>query len=103
MIFTWQPDAGAGTVHKPVVNTATYGGYEQRVAGLNADLCKWSVKFTRDALPVAAFLRARGGVDSFTWTPPLGSPGFYVCREWKHEHLGGGVFVVSGVFEQVMG
>ena len=86
MIFTWQPDAGAGTVHKPVVNTATYGGYEQR-----------------DALPVSAFLRARGGVDSFTWTPPLGSPGFYVCREWKHEHLGGGVFVVSGVFDQVMG
>lgn len=70
MIFTWQPDAGASLAHKPVVNTAKYCEYEQRVARLNADIASWSVKFTRDALPVSAFLRARGGVDSFAWTPP---------------------------------
>ena len=103
MIFTWQPDAGTAQTRKPNVYAAQYGGYEQRSAGLNADLCMWSVKFTRNTLPVAAFLRARGGVEAFTWTPPLGESGFYVCREWKHDHIGGDVFVVSGLFEQVMG
>ena len=62
----------------PQLGLPAFGdGYEQRVPiGLNSDQRRWEVVFanrpnaTADA--IEAFLRARGAVQSFNWTPPHG-------------------------------
>jgi len=87
-VFTWVPSYGSRQNTKPAVSAVKFGdGYEQRVGlGINNMPRTWQLEFTNKPLPVAdaieAFLRARGAVQSFTWTPPHGEPGRWVCREW---------------------
>ena len=87
--FTYTPSFEATESSKPRVQRFQAGdGYEQRVTfGLNADPKEWGLTFAnrddteRDA--IADFLEARGGVESFDWTPPRGAAGKYICEEWQ--------------------
>jgi phage-related protein len=87
--FTYIPSFEATEASKPRVRKFQAGdGYESRIRfGLNTDPKEWSLQFSnrddteRDA--IAAFLEARGGVESFDWTPPRGTAGKYVCEDWQ--------------------
>lgn len=104
-IFTWPPDQGSQQNCKPNVHVAKFGdGYESRVAsGLNNQPMTWSLTFDRasdESGAILAFIRARGGVESFTWTTPLNETGTYVCREWDSQRRVGGLMVTCK-FDQV--
>lgn len=87
--FTYIPVYGAQLQTKPRVLTASFGdGYEQRVAdGINTIRRVWNLTFTKtttDMAAVIAFLENEGGITAFNWTPPSGSAGLWVCREWNN-------------------
>lgn len=104
-VFTWFPDVeGQGDI-QPDVNVQKFGdGYEQRTAiGINFIKDKWSLTFTRareEGLAILKFLRARGALNAFTWTNPLGETGTYKCASWKPKSLPGGLEITAD-FEQV--
>lgn len=87
--FTYTASFEATESSKPRARKFQAGdGYEQRIRfGLHTDPKEWSLTFAertdteRDA--ICSFLEARGGVESFDWTPPRGSSGKYVCEEWQ--------------------
>lgn len=87
--FTYTPSFEATESSKPRVRKFQAGdGYEQRITfGLNTDPKEWSLVFSnRDDTErdqITDFLEARGGVESFDWTPPRGTAGKYVCDEWQ--------------------
>jgi phage-related protein len=74
--FTWPVDSNATVSKKPRVNNIKFGdGYEQRTSyGLNTNLQNWDLSFANreetEANEIDDFLTARGGVESFDWTPP---------------------------------
>ena len=87
--FAYTPSFEATEASKPRARKFQAGdGYEQRIRfGLNTNPKEWSLVFSnrtdteRDT--ILAFLDARGGVESFDWTPPRGVAGKYVCEEWQ--------------------
>ena len=87
--FTYTPSFEATEASKPRARKFQAGdGYEQRVTfGLHTNPKEWGLSFSnrtdteRDT--ILAFLDARGGVESFDWTPPRGTAGKYVCEEWQ--------------------
>ena len=87
--FTYTPSFEATEVSKPRVSKIQYGdGYEMRATfGLNVDPKEWPLTFAERADTerdnILAFFEARGGVESFDWTPPRGTAGKYVCEEWQ--------------------
>ena len=87
--FTFTPSFEATEVSKPRVSKIQYGdGYEMRATfGLNVDPKEWPLTFAERADTerdnILAFFEARGGVESFDWTPPRGTAGKYVCEEWQ--------------------
>lgn len=87
--FTWTPSFEATESSKPRVRKfQAADGYEQRIRfGLNTNPKEWSLVFSNrtdtERDQITAFLDARGGVESFDWTPPRGSAGKYVCEEWQ--------------------
>jgi phage-related protein len=88
--FTWIPDFGSAKQVKPAVAMIQFGdGYSQRATkGINTIAKNWDVRFsmrdTEEALEIDEFLEARGGVESFDWTPPNESEaGKYICLEWS--------------------
>jgi phage-related protein len=87
--FTYTPSFEATESSKPRVRRFQAGdGYEQRITfGLHADPKEWSLTFANrtdiERDNILTFLEARGGVESFDWTPPRGSAGKYVCSEWQ--------------------
>jgi len=96
--FTYNPTYGASEVTKPRVLVTTFGdGYEQRVVdGINHIRRVWNLTFSKtgaDMAAVISFLENEGGVTSFNWTPPRGSAGLWVCREWSR--------AVNDAFDQV--
>lgn len=55
-----------------------------------------------NAVIIENFLDARGlDGDSFTWTPPGGSPLKWVCGEWTRELLGDNFNQITATFRQV--
>lgn len=105
-IFTWSPDLGAQQTVKPTVTSTKFGdGYELRVANsINSRPKDWNVTFTKsiaEAQAILDFLFARGGVEAFSWTDPMGVVGKYVCKEWSSSQQEFGVFAISGTFNQV--
>lgn len=83
--FIWLPSAPATMTKKPLVDVAKFKDYEQRAgSGINNNLQKWSLQFTSEADvdAIEAFLEARGGVESFLFTPPKGVEGVYKCPSW---------------------
>jgi phage-related protein len=87
--FTYTASYEASENSKPAVHKMQFGdGYEQRLqVGLHTNPKEWSLTFSnrtdaeRDA--ILSFLDARGGTESFDWTPPRGTAGKYVCEEWQ--------------------
>jgi phage-related protein len=86
--FTWVPDFGAAEKIKPKVLAAQFGdGYSQRSPdGINNMPRVWSVQFTLlDATTIDAihdFLVTQAGVTAFTWTPPKGAAGKWICQDF---------------------
>lgn len=105
--FTWTPSYNSQVDEEPRVLSNSYGdGYQQRVGdGINNNLPKWAVRFDvrelAEAGAIRDFLRARGGVEAFDWTPPLGSAGKWICRKWSANASGPMTYDISAVFEQV--
>lgn len=87
--FTFTASYEATEVSKPRVRRFQAGdGYEQRIRfGLNTNPKEWQLVFSNrtdtERDNITAFLDARGGVESFDWTPPRGSAGKYVCEDWQ--------------------
>lgn len=107
--FTYQPSFEATQSSKPRVRRFQAGdGYEQRVTfGLHPDLKEWDLVFeNRDDAETAAisgFLTARGGVESFTWTPPItgSNPAQFVCDEWQVSLLACNLNTIRAKFREV--
>ena len=87
--FTWAPSFEATEASRPRVVKAQFGdGYEQAIRfGLNTNPKEWSLVFEgrtdTEREEILAFLEARGGAESFDWTPPRGTAGKYKCEEWQ--------------------
>ncbi len=107
-VFTWTADFGATQQSKPNVSQVKFGdGYEQRVAfGLNTNPKTWSLRFSArdddETVEIIDFLEARGGVESFEWTPPLeNEASMFVCRNWSRTIDRNNLNTVTATFEQV--
>jgi phage-related protein len=105
--FTYIPDFGATKKLQPKVNAIAFGdGYAQRATmGLNNNPQIWSLSFANrtdtEAEAIDAFLTARGGVESFDWTPYGESAGKYVCSEWSKSIDGFNRNTIQATFQQV--
>jgi phage-related protein len=105
--FTYTPDFTANLTKRPRVRQVSFGdGYEQRTAdGINTIRALWSLSFNtrtdaeRDA--ILGFFEARAGIEAFDWTPPTGSAGKFVCREWTTSLERFGINNITVTFEQV--
>lgn len=105
--FTEIPSS-ASLSTKPRVRTAAFGdGYEQRLAdGINSAPRAWSLGFTRptaEADVIIAFFEARNGAEAFDWTPPYGTSGKFVAREWSSQLIGPVAKTINVTFEEVFG
>ena len=107
--FTYTPDFGAAKAMTPQVVTVKFGeGYEQRYSkGMNSTPQKWDLRFAQreaaEANAITAFLDARGGVESFDWTPPDSNTVIRVkCAEGYSKIIEKyNRYSISCVFEQV--
>lgn len=105
--FTWTPSVGANLSIRPNVRRVAFGdGYEQRLAfGINTQPQVWSLEFrgrtSTEATAIDAFLRARGAVQAFDWTPPGGASAKFVCEEWSRSVDEPNVESVRATFKQV--
>ncbi|EHK8991134.1 phage tail protein [Escherichia coli] len=110
--FTWTPQRGWQVSREPDVAVVKLGdGYEQRqVKGLNPLMDKYELTFVgadglcnrpNIAKQAEAFLKARGAVEAFNWTPgDTGVQKLFVCRSWSLTK-NGPVWNLSASFEQV--
>lgn len=105
--FTYTPDFGATQTKRPTVRSVRFSdGYEQRLSyGINTNPGNWALSFSMredtEANAIDDFLTARDGVEPFDWTPPGGSAGKYICREWTKTLDRNNLNTVSATFEQV--
>jgi len=102
------PDFGVQKQSQPVVNAIKFGdGYEQRVQfGINQNPKKWdltwSAKSNTDATAIEAFFDARGGTESFDWTPINSATAYkWVCRSWNRSFDLANINTITATFEQV--
>jgi hypothetical protein len=83
------PTYGAQKTSQPSVRKVQFGdGYSQRlVFGLNQNPKTWSLTWEvseTDADTIETFLDARGGAESFDWTPPDTATSYkWVCEQWN--------------------
>lgn len=106
LTFTWKTTAATSGPITLRTRKAQFGdGYSQEVQdGLNNKVGSWSIACvgSKDEMQaVADFLDARGGAESFYWTPPLGVQGYYRCATYTPGYQGGDVYTISGTFQQV--
>ena len=87
---TVNPSYQASKKSSPRVRIAEFGsGYSQRTTmGLNQNLKVWSFRWTNvsetNADEIETFLDARGGTESFDYTPPgESSSSKFICRAWN--------------------
>jgi phage-related protein len=103
--FTWCPivePTGTGTLK---VKKSQFGdGYQQVAAdGINNQSESWPLTFRGSEAairPIKDFLVARGGAQSFYWTPPLGDQALWICETYSLTPLGGGMYTLTATFEQ---
>ena len=103
--FTWRHDAKpSGTSTFRVLKAQFGDGYAQTAAdGINNKSRSWPLSFTGAAATVGAieaFLDARGGWQSFFWTPPRGVLGYFKCTSYDSKHLGGDMWQLTATFEE---
>lgn len=99
------PVAGASRQVEARVLKASFGdGYAQRAAdGINTlndryDLT-WENIDRSEAETILAFLEARGGYESFTWTPPGGATALkWTCETWGRQHINAVLDTVTATF-----
>jgi len=97
-----QPSVTARTLQ------AQFGdGYSQRAGdGINTIVDEWDVQWNAldqtNADEIIDFLEARGGYESFEWTPPGESvEKKYVCKQWNKSFPGASLTNISAKFQQV--
>ena len=106
-VFTWLPEFSSSNSEEPAVKVTKYGdGYEARVSdAINVNRQSWTLSFSEQRTPgqmsqIRTFLRARHGVESFTWTSPFGETGTYVARKWTTT-TEQGYITIKVVFDEV--
>lgn len=84
------PTYGAQKTSQPRVRSVQFGdGYSQRLRyGLNTNPKTWDLTWQNiteaNADIIEAFLDARAGAESFTWTPPdSASASKWICQQWN--------------------
>lgn len=104
--FTWAPGYGSSMSQKPLVTVIKFGdGYEARsAAALNTTPRRWDLNFSvrnEPASEIEDFLEAHGAQHGFSWTPPRGDPGLWVCREWQVRPTSNRTCSITAVFEEI--
>lgn len=106
--FTWISEFGAEKQKKPAATQIKFGdGYEARQTyGINTDLQTWNLTFANREVSeideIDDFLEARGGVESFEWTPPRAADSIkVVCRSWNRKTVNSNIDSITAVFEEV--
>ena len=106
--FSYSPSFAAIEKSMPKVRVVQFGdGYEQRTQGpgLQLDPKVWQLTFDNrnntERDNIITFLEARKGTESFTWTPPRGSAGKYVCADWTTDMRVPGYSTIKTTFRQV--
>ena len=85
---TIAPTYGAQKTSQPAVRKVQFGdGYSQRLTfGLNQNPKSWSLTWEvseANADTIEDFLDARGGAESFDWTPPDTATSYkWICEQW---------------------
>tara|TARA_R100000458_G_scaffold58453_1_gene66530 strand:+ start:374 stop:715 length:342 start_codon:yes stop_codon:yes gene_type:complete len=102
------PDYGIRKNSQPVVRKTQFGdGYQMRtVYGENQNLKKYNLTFKNlsetDSDTIETFLDARGGRESFDWTPPgEGSSSKFICGSWSKSIPYANIATITATFEQV--
>lgn len=102
------PDFGISKKAEPTVRIAQFGdGYSQRtVFGINNDKkvwdLRWDLRNVTDTNSIEDFLEARGGAESFDWSPPDDTETYkWVCTSWTKTMPYANLFNISATFEQV--
>lgn len=103
-----QPSYGTTKRSSPVVSNVQFGdGYMNRtIFGLNQNLKTYSPKWKNiteaEADVISDFLDARGGSESFDWTPPGESGSFkFICQDWSKTIPYNNLATIQATFEQV--
>ena len=99
---------GASKAAQPKARITEFGScYSQRaVFGLNQDPKVWTLSWQNrsatDTNTIEDFLEARGGVESFDWSPPDETTTYkWICRSWTKDMPYPNLFNISATFEQV--
>ena len=101
------PTYGTRKTNSPIVKTTQFGdGYQQRVQfGLNQNPKVFSLTFNvseTDADTIETFLDARGGTESFDFTPPgETSSSKFICRCWTKSMPYNNRATINATFEEV--
>ncbi|MGZ3743533.1 MAG: phage tail protein [Pseudobdellovibrionaceae bacterium] len=109
-VFDFIPDNDPVNTPQANVIEAKFGdSYSQRQqVGINAVWDSWSLSFSNrpsaEGEQIIAFLKARGGVEAFDFTPPYESTAIrVVCRpgQWSVKRQKAGIVSINAKFEQV--
>ena len=101
------PTYGTRKTNSPIVRTTQFGdGYQQRTQfGLNQNPKVFSLTFNdseTDADTIETFLDARGGTESFDFTPPgETSSSKFICRSWTKSMPYNNRATINATFEEV--
>ena len=103
------PDFGASKTSQPTVRNVQFNdGYSQRLRyGLNTDLKSWRLTWKNisetDSDTIETFLEARGGAESFDWSPPDETDTYkWICPEWSKQMTSAGLNELTATFQQVI-
>ena len=107
--FIWIPDNEPTEAYDPRIREAQFGdGYSQRLRfGLNHNPSTHTIEFTyrdnTEANAIINFLKDRGGVEAFDWTPPWsgGVAGKFICKTWQRRPYNCTYQTISATFIQV--
>ena len=106
--FTHVPSVGVNLSAKFKVRKSEFGGgYQQRVGdGINTIARSWSVSFSNDATTIdtiQAFLDNDKGIASFTWVPPVGVSGKFICEGYSRSISDYDSETLTATFNEVFG
>ena len=102
------PSYGTRKTSSPKVRQVQFGdGYSMRtVFGLNHNLKVYSLSWRNisetDADTISDFLDARGGQESFDWTPPEeSSSSKFICQQWSKNMSTKDRATIQATFQEV--